>query len=515
MSYTIKQKDKNGNMYAYLVESYWDKKKKQSRQKRTYLGVWDETTGTIKEKENRRSIKTTKSYGTPYILSKIADELDIPTRLNDAFGDIGGDILALAFSKVIKRSSLKNIHHVMEDTFIPELCNTSNEFSSQWLSRFLEELASKEKSLQKFHRSMISKSDKDTLAFDITSLSSHAKMIEILEYGYNRDGLDLPQINLGLVMSIGRKIPIYYKIFPGSINDVVTLKNLIIELKSSGVDSCRFILDRGFYSQNNINEMLKENIEFVIPLPFNVKAGKFLISETNKDIFNPNNARRYSSDIYHVIEKDIDLFDSKVYGYVIYSKKRESDETTAFYNRLMDIESKLDGRKIYGDPSELINRTARGFKKHFKFNVKDGILNVKRKPKSITQTTNRFGKMILISSSKNNWDEVLSQYRQRDLIEKEYKYLKQELEVMPMRVHKQETLMGLLFVFFISLIIRTHLMNRARDAGLLEKQSVSDILLEMSKLRAVHIGGKWRLSEITKKQRTILDALEISLPVDP
>jgi len=97
---------------------------------------------------------------------------------------------------------------------------------------------------------------------------------------------------------------------------------------------------------------------------------------------------------------------------------------------------------------------------------------------------------------------------------KEYKYLRQELEVMPMRVRKQETLMGLLFVFFISLIIRTHLMNRARDARLLEKQSVSDILLEMSKLRAVHIGGKWRLSEITRKQRTILEALEISLPLD-
>ena len=82
MSYIIKQKDKNGNMYAYLVESYWDKEKKQSRQKRTYLGAWDEKTETIKEKENQRSIKTTKSYGTPYLLQKIADELDISNKLS-------------------------------------------------------------------------------------------------------------------------------------------------------------------------------------------------------------------------------------------------------------------------------------------------------------------------------------------------------------------------------------------------------------------------------------------------
>ena len=37
MSYIVEQKIK-GNIYLYRVESYWDKDKKQSRQKRTYLG---------------------------------------------------------------------------------------------------------------------------------------------------------------------------------------------------------------------------------------------------------------------------------------------------------------------------------------------------------------------------------------------------------------------------------------------------------------------------------------------
>ena len=37
MSYIVEQKIK-GNIYLYNVESYWDKGKKQSRQKRTYIG---------------------------------------------------------------------------------------------------------------------------------------------------------------------------------------------------------------------------------------------------------------------------------------------------------------------------------------------------------------------------------------------------------------------------------------------------------------------------------------------
>ena len=37
MSYVVEQKIK-GNIYLYEVTSYWDKEKKQSRQKRKYLG---------------------------------------------------------------------------------------------------------------------------------------------------------------------------------------------------------------------------------------------------------------------------------------------------------------------------------------------------------------------------------------------------------------------------------------------------------------------------------------------
>jgi transposase len=68
-----------------------------------------------------------------------------------------------------------------------------------------------------------------------------------------------------------------------------------------------FILDRGFYSESNIVEMNSSGIDFIIPLPFVVKNGKDMISETNRDIENPVNARRYEGDIYYVVEKDIEI----------------------------------------------------------------------------------------------------------------------------------------------------------------------------------------------------------------
>ncbi len=47
------------------------------------------------------------------------------------------------------------------------------------------------------------------------------------------------------------------------------------------------------------------------------------------------------------------------------------------------------------------------------------------------------------------WDEVLSLYRERDEVEKKFDELKNELEIMPLRVQNIETLQGLLFIFFM------------------------------------------------------------------
>lgn len=120
----------------------------------------------------------------------------------------------------------------------------------------------------------------------------------------------------------------------------------------------------------------------------------------------------------------------------------------------------------------------------------------------------------LISSTKRSWDEVLSLYRKRDEVEKKFDDLKNELEVMPLRVQKLATLQGLLFIFFLSLVLRAMLLRRARIAKLLEKSSIEEIPMEMAKIRAVNIGGKWRLTEISKKQRTILEKMEIAILVE-
>jgi hypothetical protein len=46
------------------------------------------------------------------------------------------------------------------------------------------------------------------------------------------------------------------------------------------------------------------------------------------------------------------------------------------------------------------------------------------------------------------------------------------------------------------LILRAVLLRNGRIAELLDKSSIEEILMELDKIRAARIGGKWRLTEI-------------------
>jgi transposase len=58
-------------------------------------------------------------------------------------------------------------------------------------------------------------------------LSSYAEGIDYVEWGYNRDGESLPQINFGVIYAEQVQLPLYYQLYPGSIPDVTTLKNIV------------------------------------------------------------------------------------------------------------------------------------------------------------------------------------------------------------------------------------------------------------------------------------------------
>ncbi len=87
--------------------------------------------------------------------------------------------------------------------------------------------------------------------------------------------------------------------------------------------------------------------------------------------------------------------------------------------------------------------------------------------------------------------------------------LKTDMDIFPMRVRKESTIRGMLFIFFISLIIRTALMRGMISSVLMRKYSLEKLILELEKLHVVEdANGSMSELERTRKQKDILDALE-------
>ena len=252
-----------------------------------------------------------------------------------------------------------------------------------------------------------------------------------------------------------------------------------------------------------MKELLERGIDFVIPLPFTTREAR---RPTIK--LGPKTARRYKGRTIFVTESKIDLNGNSLFAYLFYDEKRKAEETDNFFNRLMDVEE-LNGKFLREKLESFLSQIK--YRKYFNWKVKEGRIYCERKPKAISRRVNCFGKLIILSSKRMGWEEILSAYRQKDIIEKFYYSLKDI--AMPLRVRKEETLLGLLFVNFLALIVRNQILRLMRESKLIDKMFVEEVFLELSKLRAVKLDKEWRLTEITKTQRTIMEKVGYQFPI--
>ena len=94
--------------------------------------------------------------------------------------------------------------------------------------------------------------------------------------------------------------------------------------------------------------------------------------------------------------------------------------------------------------------------------------------------------------------------------------LKSYLGSKPLRVQSIETLNALFFINFIALILRHRLLKIMLEKGLLKKYSLEKLMLELGKIRKIIlVNGKEVVSEITKKQREIIEKLNLDIEYVP
>jgi hypothetical protein len=266
----------NGTEYVFEDHPYWDSKKKRGAHKRVYIGKnvngkfvpnkryllqqeLEQTKKQLKPGPKPTELSIRKFYGSVYLLEQISEITGVTHDLKLCFPETYDQILSIADYLILENSPLYRFTKWHRTHKHPYGRNIPSQRSSELLSMIGESQKMKFFNLQAKRRL-----EKEFLAFDTTSISSHSQLIKQVKYGKNKEGDRLPQINLALLLGEQSGLPAYYRKLPGNLTDVKLIKKLMKDISFLNLDKVKLVLDRGFYSADNINDMYKYHYKFLI-----------------------------------------------------------------------------------------------------------------------------------------------------------------------------------------------------------------------------------------------------------
>ncbi len=512
MAYIIRQKIK-GRVYLYEVESYWDPEKKQPRQRRKYLGKEDPQTGEAIAPRQGFRPRTARNFGNTYLLRQVAESCGLRAVLAGVFGEDAELLLQLAFYQVSEGRPLYLFRSWQEGNHTP----LREEYSSQRLSRFATRLGGMDREREDFFRQWIERQGAPrAVVFDITSLSSYAKLVDLVEWGYNRDGEGLPQVNLGMAFGQPANLPLAYRVWPGSVADVATLATTTTFLQEHGLRDLSYVLDRGFYSTANVARMAADGVRFVVPVPFTSKWATALLARNRKGLTSAVNGFCFQRQALSHVKVAVEVGGQPLWAHIYFDRKRQADEEASFIRRLVEIEAQVAAHRFKSckAASVYLNRLWRGANRLFSVSLREGRVELRRKPKALSRLVNRMGYTLMLSNEETlGRDEVLLVYRRRDAVEKLFDIMKNELQENRLRAHSRTAVEGRLFLCYLALILYSSLDNAMREQALYKQFTVAEVLAELKTLRFVEMtSGKTFLTEMTKRQRTLLENLQVPPP---
>jgi hypothetical protein len=284
-----------GVNYVYEDYPYWDKDKKQNRHKREYIGKLGQDDRFIPNKKylSRQNNVIEKGdaassvtpayrvyYGATYLLDEISKITGIQEDLRACFPGSYKMLMSLAYYLVLESvSPLYRFHRWAHDH--PHPCGKP--ISSQRISEMLQDIPEAAK-LEFFKRQSRRRLEKEYLAYDTTSVSSYSEHIKAVRYGKNKDNDNLPQVNMALIFGEESCLPVYYRVLPGNITDVTTIRKLVKDIDFLEIDKLKLVMDRGFYSAGNINALYKGHHKFLIAVKSNNRFVSGLVEKAKGEM---------------------------------------------------------------------------------------------------------------------------------------------------------------------------------------------------------------------------------------
>ncbi len=535
-------------IYAYETTSRMENGKKVNIKR--YLGVFDPATGKILEKDENRCAERKKKaseerafkvidelaigdYGGVYLLDEIQRQIGLGKDLFRSFGSVSKLILASAMALTLGRPRVYSIEGTLDHTWLRRYYGVESSLDSGSMTALTEQMGHAQANIDTLFSFRLEGCE-EIVCWDTTTHGAHSEMEGLAQYlSVNKDDEDIPQFKVGLATDM-RGIPVMYRIYPGTLGDTQTIQRLFDDLDEFGLKDVIATFDRGFLSGRNCRDIIGRGRRFVMPGKTDYKVFKTLLTRfktsEKKDM-------RFQDHIYSVSESELGLAlsenrvstdgspaydftlpgdeghgkDGMLKAYVCFDSETYNDQIQShklLVSDIMEKASKISCR----DPVRAFNKLAGKAARFFDVAADGKNVIVTAKKNSESFFMNRAGMFILVTTPDVTWLQAMSAYEVRRLTEQAYNHSKEEDGRF--RTSNKDRLQGRMLLRFLSVIMKCEIAARIREARMESKLDVTTCIENMSTISARRYRGCGRLTEVTKRCRTICETLKIPIPVE-
>ncbi|MGX8688132.1 MAG: IS1634 family transposase [bacterium] len=362
--------------------------------------------------------------------------------------------------------------------------------------------------------------EKIYVSYDSTNKICQAGEVDLAEPGHSKEGSDKPVFNYSIAYDRDNKEPLFYEAYPGSIVDVSQLQLMLDKADGYGYKHIGFILDRGYFSKENIHFMDKKGYEFILM----VKGMKKLVREVVTEVrgtFEQNRAAsiRAFKVSGTTVRRQLYPSDTKErYFHVFYDERKHAAEREK-------LESEIDAmaKQLKSWQGMQVRPTGK-FAKYFDLifyhegKADEAFTCARERTEVIDREIRLCGYFVIITSDKMTAGEALTLYKGRDSSEKLFRGDKSYLGNKAERVYSSESVDTKVFIEFVALIIRNRIYNCLKEE--MQKQekkfnfmTVPAALRELDKIEMIKGGdNEYRLDHaVSATQKKILNAFGMTV----
>ncbi len=374
--------------------------------------------------------------------------------------------------------------------------------------------------------------EKIYISYDSTSKHCEAGDLRIVEKGHSKENEETNIFNYAVAYDTANREPLFYELYPGSINDISQFQCTVDKARGYGYKRIGFVLDRGYFSKDNIYYLEDNGYSFIMMLKGKADLVRQWVLE-NKGSFETSRACNIPAyQVYgKTLEKRLFASDKKPrYVHLYHSVDLEAHERGEVEKKINQLTTFLNGHinqfREFGPGMETY------FELHYDETAKKK--EKKGEQKRQGQADRKFvffeekiavielelklcGYFVIITSEKMTAKQALEIYKGRDASEKLFLSDKTFLGNHALRSSTEESAASKIFIEFVALIIRNRMYNYLKDARkeMAKKpnyMTVPAAIRELDKIEmARQLDGVYRLDHaVTATQKTILKAFDLT-----